>query len=72
MQVTGGRVSYGRTVSPAQYESKRSDVELSFTLAEGEQLGESLRQASELVRAEVHRVLGIEGRTAAAAPQRPR
>ena len=33
MQITGGRVVYSRTVQPAQFESKRCEVELSFVLA---------------------------------------
>jgi len=34
-QITSGRVVYGRTVQPAQYESKKAEVELTFAVEEG-------------------------------------
>ena len=34
-QITGGRVVYGRTVQPAQYESKKSEVEFAFAVEDG-------------------------------------
>lgn len=33
-KITGGKVSFGLTVCPKQYESKRVDVEFSFTVKE--------------------------------------
>ena len=33
-QITGGSVTFGRTVQPAQYESKKSEITLTFALAE--------------------------------------
>lgn len=57
MQITGGKASYGRTVQVAQYESKRSDVELTFSLSEGEELGGTLAEVLDMVRDECHRVL---------------
>jgi hypothetical protein len=35
MQITGGRVSFGRSVQPAQYEGRKAEVELTFALEEG-------------------------------------
>lgn len=35
-QITSGKVSYGRTVKTGDYESKRCDVELAFSVSEGE------------------------------------
>jgi hypothetical protein len=31
-KIVGGKVTYGLTVCPKQYESKRADVELTFTV----------------------------------------
>ena len=58
MQITGGRVVFSRTVQPAQYESKRAEVELSFVLAEGEALGEALDEVSKICKAEVLQMVG--------------
>lgn len=50
-QITGGRVVFSRTVQPAQYESKRAEVELNFVLAEGEALDGTLNDISMKARA---------------------
>ncbi len=50
MQITSGRVVYSRTVQPAQYESKRAEIELTFVLAEGEKLGDALDKTAELAK----------------------
>lgn len=34
--ITGGRVAFGRSVQPAQYENKKAEVELTFSIMEGE------------------------------------
>lgn len=34
-QITGGRIVYGRTVQPAQYESKKAEVEFTFSVEDG-------------------------------------
>lgn len=36
MQITGGKVSFTRSVKPADYEKKEATVELSFNVSEGE------------------------------------
>lgn len=35
-KITGGRVMFHLTIAPKQYESKRAEVELTFTVAEGD------------------------------------
>ena len=52
-KITGGKVTFGLTVCPKQYESKRADVELTFTVAEGDSYDEVFDKAS---RAVVNRV----------------
>lgn len=58
-QITGGKVTYGRTVQPAQYESKRADIELTFTLAEGERLGDTLEAVGKIVKDKVLEMVGL-------------
>jgi hypothetical protein len=48
-KITGGKVSYGLTVCPKQYESKRGDVELTFTVGEGESYESIFDRASKAV-----------------------
>ena len=52
-KITGGKVTFGLTVCPKQYESKRADVELTFTVGEGDSYDEVFDKAS---RAVVNRV----------------
>ena len=52
-KITGGKVTYGLTLCPKQYESKRADVELTFTVGEGDSYDEVFDKAS---RAVVNRV----------------
>lgn len=59
MNITGGRIIFGRTVQPAQYESKKSEVELAFTLAEGEELGTSLDIVGAQVQAKALELVGL-------------
>jgi len=58
--ITGGRVVFGRTVQPASYESKKAEVELSFALAEGEELGDTLEDYMKLAQDEVLATLGVK------------
>jgi hypothetical protein len=48
-KITGGEVSYGLTVCPKQYESKRGDVKLTFTVGEGESYESIFDRASKAV-----------------------
>ena len=59
MQITGGRVVYSRTVQPAQYESKKAEVELNFVLAEKEELGDALERVGMLVHMQVMEMVGL-------------
>ena len=48
-KITGGKVTFGLTVCPKQYESKRADVELTFTVGEGDSYDEMFDKASHAV-----------------------
>jgi hypothetical protein len=73
MQITGGRVVYCRTVQPAQFESKRAEVELSFVLAENEALGAALEQAANLAKSQALTMVGQQeqDRDPPRRPERP-
>lgn len=58
-QITGGRVTYGRTVQPAQYESKKMEAELTFAISEGDGFEETFAHAAFLAIDKVHEVLGL-------------
>lgn len=62
-QITGGKISYGRTVQPAQYESKKAEIELTFVLAEGEKLGSTLDHAAEIAKNKVLELVGLKAQT---------
>ena len=59
MQITGGRVVYSRTVQPAQFESKRGEVDLSFVLAEGEKLGDALDEVCGVCQEQALAMVGL-------------
>ncbi len=59
VQITGGRVLFSRTVQPAQYETKRAEVEITFVLAEGEDLGSSLDEAAKTVKRKALKMVGL-------------
>lgn len=60
MQIVSGKVIFGRTVQPAQYESKKAEVEISFVLAEGEPLGDSLDIAGLMAKVKVLELVGLK------------
>jgi hypothetical protein len=60
MQITGGKVTFGRSVQPAQYETKKAEVEISFTLAEGEALEGKLDYAAEMARSKALEMIGLK------------
>jgi hypothetical protein len=60
VQITQGKVIYSRTIQPAQYESKKAEVELTFVLAEGEDLGNALDETAEIVKAKALEMVGIK------------
>lgn len=65
MQITGGKVAYLRSVQPAQYETKRCEVEITFTLGEGETLSNQLDIAAKAAMDKVHEVVGLKAAPAA-------
>src|ERR1700730_18063669 len=76
-QITGGRVVYGRTVQPAQYESKKAEVEITFAVAEGEDHAALLDLAAKVACYKAHEMVGISviknpPKPAAAAPSEQR
>jgi hypothetical protein len=60
--ITRGKINFGRTVQPAQYESKRADVELEFVLAEGEELGNTLDKVAEIAKAKALEMVGLKSK----------
>lgn len=60
MQITGGKVSFSRSVQPAQYESKKAEVEITFTLAEGEALGTTLDLAAATAQNKALEMVGLQ------------
>ena len=48
-RIIGGKVTYGLTVCPKQYESKRADVELTFSVGEGDSYETIFDRASRAV-----------------------
>lgn len=58
-QFTGGRVVFGRTIQPAQYESKKAEVELFFAVGEGEDHTEITDKAQLEAISRAHAMLGL-------------
>ena len=67
-QITKGRVTYGRTIQPAQYESKKAEVEIEFVIGEGEEVGEWLDRAGQMAQDKAHELVGIRKQSRAEAP----
>lgn len=59
MQITNGKVTYGRTLKTGDYENKRVDVELSFSVGEGESYESILAQAAIAAHRKAHEMLGL-------------
>ncbi len=58
-QITGGEVSFGKTVQPKEYESKRADVKLLFAVGEGEDFKEVFDRAAAEAEAKCYQLLGL-------------
>lgn len=67
-QITAGRVVYGRKIVPAQYESKDAQVEIAFTIADGEELGDTLDRAAVIAQKKVLQLLGLASSATSANP----
>ena len=59
-QITGGSVKFGRKTAPAQYENKEAVVELTFSLAEGEELGTFLDDVGAQAQAKALEMVGLQ------------
>ena len=57
MEITGGRISYKRTVQPAPYESKTAEVEFSFVLDTNDDGPEVAAEILKMAKIEVNRAL---------------
>lgn len=60
MQITGGKVVFSRSVQPAQYETKKAEVEIQFTLAEGEKLENQLDIAAKFAQDKALEMVGLQ------------
>lgn len=62
MNITNGTVEYERVVRPADYESKRAKVSLTFAVEEdGSDPAAVANTVMRMAMAEVHRTLGVKG-----------
>jgi hypothetical protein len=59
MTITNGTVAYERNVRPADFESKKASVTLSFTVEDGSDPAPVVAKVFAMAVAEVHRRLGI-------------
>lgn len=59
-QVTGGRVVFSRTVKVTEYEPKKAEAELTFSLDEGEDYKELFDHASAAAAHKVYEMLGLK------------
>lgn len=70
--LTSGKVTYGRTVQPAQYESKKAEAEINFTaLEDGSDFDIMFAKAASVAILKVHEMVGISKPAAAPAAQKP-
>lgn len=61
VQVTHGKVSYGRTIKTGDFESKRADVELAFSVEEGASMTSAGKAVAEIELLCIKRVFEILG-----------
>lgn len=59
-QIINGKVSFGRTVKTGDYENKRADVEIAFSVGEGEDATAIIEKASSVAQAKCLELLGIK------------
>lgn len=59
VQITNGRISYGQTVKTGEWENKKGEVELSFSVAEGTDADAAIKQVQTQCRAHLHTMLGL-------------
>ena len=61
-QITSGRVVYSRTVQPAEYESKRAEVELAFVVEDGESAEDAVSAVAKIVKRKALEIVGLRQR----------
>ena len=71
-QITGGEVGFGRTVKTGDFENKRVDVKLSFTVGDGEDYSTILGLAAQQAHDKCHEMLGLRERAKTAANDAPK
>jgi hypothetical protein len=71
MQIISGRVVFSRTVQPAQYESKKAEVELNFVLSEGEEFDATLDIVADHAISTVLAMVGLKPMSALAMAPKP-
>jgi len=59
-QITGGTIYFERKTQPAQFEGKHAKVELTFVLAEGEELGSFLDTVANMAQAKALEMVGLK------------
>lgn len=72
--IVAGKVVIGRTTKPADYESKKAEIELSFALPENstdEHANAAIHAVTALALSHVHGILGLAPQPAGAAPAKP-
>ena len=70
--ISGGEVTYGRTVKTGDYENKRVDVKLTFGVDDGEDVETILTKVSITAVRKAHEMLGISVPAAATAAVAPK
>lgn len=60
MQITNGKVSFTRSVKPADYEKKEATVELSFGIADGEDPAEVVARVGQLAQEKALQLVGLK------------
>lgn len=60
MQITNGKVTFERAVRPADYETKRAIVELSFTVADGEDAGAVVERVGQIAQEKALQLVGLK------------
>lgn len=59
LQITNGTVKYGRTVKTGDFESKRADVELAFSVPEGEDAENVIERVQDIAMQKCEAILGF-------------
>lgn len=60
LTIIGGTLIYGRTVQPAQYETKKAEVHLQFNVPEGQTItAEQIEEVAKLAMTKTHEMVGL-------------